>query len=84
MLRLSLNSFNFVTSSYFTFIFQGIWSDVQTKAGTQHNKIRMVGWLADSFRKYYHFVAPSCKLELARFSVGLRIQDGAECGNRPS
>ena len=25
--------------------------------------------------------APSCKLELERFSVQLRIQDGAECGN---
>ena len=37
MLRLSLNSFNFVTSSYFTFIFQSIWSDVQTKVGTQQN-----------------------------------------------
>ena len=34
-----------------------------------------------SFRKYYHFVAPSFKLELARFSAWLRIQDGAECGN---
>ena len=34
-----------------------------------------------SFRKYCHFVAPSCKVELARFSVLLRIQDGAECGN---
>ena len=27
-------------------------------------------------------MAPSCKLELARFSAYLRIQDGAECGNR--
>ena len=35
-----------------------------------------------SFRKYFHFVAPSCKLRLARFSDYLRIQDGAECGNR--
>ena len=26
-------------------------------------------------------MAPSCKLELARFSAWLRIQDGAECGN---
>ena len=40
------------------------------------------GWVGGSFRKYYHFVAPSCKLELARFSAWLRIQDGAECGNR--
>ena len=39
------------------------------------------GWVGGSFRKYYHFVAPSCKLELARFSAWLRIQDGAECGN---
>ena len=30
--------------------------------------------------QYCHFVAPSFKLELARFSVLLRIQDGAECG----
>ena len=27
-------------------------------------------------------MAPSCKLELARFSALLRIQDGAECGNK--
>ena len=27
------------------------------------------GWVDGSFRKYYHFVAPSCKLELARFSA---------------
>ena len=26
-------------------------------------------------------MAPSCKIELARFSAGLRKQDGAECGN---
>ena len=34
-------------------------------------KIHMVGGLAVGgwFRKYYHFVAPSCKLELARFSA---------------
>ena len=38
-------------------------------------------WVGGSFRKYYHFVAPSCKLELTRFSAWLRIQDGAECGN---
>ena len=37
--------------------------------------------MGGSFRKYYHFVAPSCKLELARFSAWVRIQDGAECGN---
>ena len=29
-------------------------------------------------------MAPSCKLELARFSAWLRIQDGAECGNKRS
>ena len=27
-------------------------------------------------------MAPSCKLKLARFSALLRIQDGAECGNK--
>ena len=36
-------------------------------------KIHMVGWVGGwvggFFRKYYHFVAPSCKLELARFSA---------------
>ena len=41
----------------------------------------MAGWVDDSLRKCCHFVAPSCKLELARFSALLRIQDGAECGN---
>ena len=52
---------------------------------TLTEKIYMVGWMGgwvdDSFRKYCHFVAPSCKMELARFSAPLRIQDGAECGN---
>ena len=52
---------------------------------TFKEKIYMVGWMDgwvdDSFRKYSHFVAPSYKLELARFSALLRIQDGAECGN---
>ena len=42
----------------------------------------MGGWMVYSFRKYCHFVAPSCKLELARFSALIRIQDGAECGNK--
>ena len=49
----------------------------------------MVGWMGGwvggwvvSFRKYFHFVAPSYKLVLARFSALLRIQDGAECGNK--
>ena len=51
----------------------------------QHAKKKSIcsgGWMGYSFRKYYHFVAPSCKLELARFSALLRIQDGAECGNK--
>ena len=26
-------------------------------------------------------MAPSCKIELARFSAGLRKQDGGKCGN---
>ena len=39
-------------------------------------------WLGGSFGKSSHFVAPSCKLELARFSAYLRIQDGAECGKK--
>ena len=59
---------------------------------TLTEKIYMVGWMGGwvdgwmvySFRKYCHFVAPSCKLELARFSALLRIQDGAECHNRIS
>ena len=38
-------------------------------------------WMGGSFRKYYLFVAPSCKLEHARFSAELRVQDGAECGS---
>ena len=42
----------------------------------------MVGRPAGLDRKYYHFVAPSCKLKLARFSTKLRIQDGAECGDK--
>ena len=36
--------------------------------------------MCGSFGKSSHFVAPSCKLELARFSAMPRIQDGAECG----
>ena len=31
-------------------------------------------------RKHYYFMAPSCKLELARFSAWLKIHDGADCG----
>ena len=31
-----------------------------------------------------NFLAPSCKLELARSSALLRIQDGAECGKNQS
>ena len=34
--------------------------------------IHLVGWVGGPARKYSHFVAPSCKLRLARFS--------AECG----
>ena len=37
----------------------------------------MGGWVVGSAALYSHFVAPSCKLELARFSALLRIQDGA-------
>ena len=54
--------------------------------GTPHNiqrknlSGRVGGWVDDFFRKYSHFMAPSCKLELARFSALLRIQNGAECG----
>ena len=37
------------------------------------------------FRSQQHFLwlseAQSCKLEFERFSVWLKIQDGAECGN---
>ena len=56
---------------------------VQTMVGTLH-RLRVenpYGRVGGSFKKYYHFVAPSCKLGLARFSAWLRIQDGAESGN---
>ena len=46
---------------------------------TLHNierKTELGGWVG-SCRKYYHFMAPSCKLKLARFSAYLRVQDGA-------
>ena len=36
------------------------------------------------FIRKWHFVAPSCKPVLARFSALLRIQDGAECGKTES
>ena len=50
--------------------------------GEEKNLYRwMGGWVEDSLRKYFDFVAPSCKLELAKFSALLRIQDGAEWGN---
>ena len=51
--------------------------------GTPHSIARTntVGWVDDSFGKYCNFVAPSFKLELARFIALLRIQDGAKCGN---
>ena len=59
-------------------------SDVHTGVGTPHRindeKTRMVGvgvgW-GGPVGLYSHFVAPSCKLELARFSAKLSIQDGA-------
>ena len=35
----------------------------------QEKSIWSDGWVDDSFRKYCHFMAPSCKLELARFSA---------------
>ena len=34
------------------------------------------GWVAGSFGIYYHLVAPSCKLELARFSAPQDVSDG--------
>ena len=44
-------------------------------------KLRWSGGRPDGLdRKYNHFVAPSCKLKIARFLAQLRIQDGAECG----
>ena len=43
----------------------------------------MGGWVGGcQDAKSCHFVAPFFKLELARFSVKLSIQDGAECGNK--
>ena len=43
----------------------------------------MGGWVGGcQDAKSCHFVAPSFKLELARFSVKLSIQDGAECGKK--
>ena len=50
---------------------------------TQNIKHSVGGWPAGSFRIYYHFVAPSCKMELVRSSAEMRIQDRAECGNMP-
>ena len=59
--------------------------------GTPHTQIEGIcleqenpcgRWVGGSFRNSYHFVVPSCKLELARFPAKLRIQDGAECGNK--
>jgi hypothetical protein len=40
-------------------------------------------WVGGPVGKYNHFVAPSCKLRLARFSARLKFQDRAECGNKP-
>ena len=54
---------------------EGIWLDIQTRVGTPHRiggenpYGQMGGWVGGSFRKKYHFVAPSCKLKLARFSA---------------
>ena len=41
----------------------------------------LAGWLGGPMI-IVPILAPSCKLKLARFSAKLRIQDGAECGNR--
>ena len=59
----------------------GLGENVYWEGGTPHihskeKSIWSGGWVDDSFRKYCHFVAPSCKLELARFSALLRIKDG--------
>ena len=53
---------------YGRWVAQAMWSGLRRLCG---------GLVGGSFRKYYHFVAPSCKLELARLSAELRIQDGA-------
>ena len=39
----------------------------------QKQSIRSGGWVGGSVRKYSHFVAPSGKLRLARFSAELEI-----------
>ena len=51
--------------------------------GTPHNIERKteLGGRVGSCKKYNHSMAPSCKLELARFSAQLRILDKMECGN---
>ena len=58
---------------------------VRTHACLSNELVRtcVCRWLAGgcSYRKYSHSVAPSCKMELARFSSLLKIQDGAKCGN---
>ena len=41
----------------------------------------VAGWVAGPMI-IVPILAPSCKLKLARFSAELRIQDGAECGNK--
>ena len=46
--------------------------------------VQAMWWVGGSFSKYYNFVAPFGKLELARFSAWWIIQDGAECGNSPN
>ena len=31
----------------------------------EENRVYSIEWVGDSFRKYYYFVVPTCKLELA-------------------
>ena len=59
-------------------------SVVLTGVGTPHNfRDNLGSWVGGcQDAKSCHFVDPSFKLELARFSVKLSIPDGAECGNR--
>ena len=55
-----------------------------TEGGGTPHKIKVGCWLAGGLAGSMIIVpilAPSCKLKLARFSVKLRIQDGAEYGN---
>ena len=46
------------------------WGRTNTKQWSVFNKKNLYGgWVGYFFRKYHHFVAPSCKLELTRFSA---------------